>query len=381
MILLAIPFFVLVDELMNAGGLSRRIVNFALPLIEHRHGRLGYVAITAAVIMGSPPGSAVGRHRSIARLWLAAMIISVERHVRAQPEVGKGLSYPMQCLNSACAAVFDMAEEECPVCGRYQGKINVRHAGDQRVALKRRYDQAVQGAQTRGVSDKIALLEQGAMRAEIVCTVGITAAGNIFRNKKYLNYYHRDFQGVAPSQPQDRSRRHMVDARLFTADRPEGYGQFLHCFALTIDGEALTTYGGGGVAIYMADSSYLRRNASLLEMNSFHFFRTFGLGNLTADEPEGYRARWADRAWIAVAKLGPALRANTTATDIGRLLLKTGATRDQDEFIEVHVYDERGLPIKDVKRVQLRTVAATPEEQEAWRHVTTEALRLGISVS
>lgn len=274
-----------------------------------------------------------------------------------------------------------MAEEECPVCGRYQGRVNVRHAGKEREALKRRYDQAVQDAQRRGVTDKIALLHQGAARAEIVCTVGITAASNIFRNKKYLNYYHRDFQGVSPSQPQDRARRHMVDARLFTADNPHGYGQFLHHFALTIDGAAPTSYGGGGVAIYMGDSPYLRRNASLLEMNGFHFFETFGLGRLTADEPEGYRARWEDRAWIAIAKIGPVLRTSTTAPDIGRLLLKVGTTRDEDDFIEVHVYDERGLPIEQIKRVQLRAIAASPEQQEAWRHVTVEARRLNISAS
>ena len=40
-VLLAIPFFLLAGELMNAGGLSKRIVNFALALIGHRHGGLG----------------------------------------------------------------------------------------------------------------------------------------------------------------------------------------------------------------------------------------------------------------------------------------------------------------------------------------------------
>lgn len=36
-VLLAIPFFLLAGELMNAGGLSKRIVNFALSLVGHRH--------------------------------------------------------------------------------------------------------------------------------------------------------------------------------------------------------------------------------------------------------------------------------------------------------------------------------------------------------
>ena len=39
--LLAVPFFMLAGEVMNAGGLSRRIVNFAMALVGHIKGGLG----------------------------------------------------------------------------------------------------------------------------------------------------------------------------------------------------------------------------------------------------------------------------------------------------------------------------------------------------
>jgi TRAP-type mannitol/chloroaromatic compound transport system permease large subunit len=39
--LLAVPFFMLAGEIMNAGGLSRRIVNFAMSLVGHIKGGLG----------------------------------------------------------------------------------------------------------------------------------------------------------------------------------------------------------------------------------------------------------------------------------------------------------------------------------------------------
>jgi TRAP-type mannitol/chloroaromatic compound transport system permease large subunit len=42
--LLAVPFFLLAGELMNAGGLSKRIVNFAVSFVGHIHGGLGYVS-------------------------------------------------------------------------------------------------------------------------------------------------------------------------------------------------------------------------------------------------------------------------------------------------------------------------------------------------
>src|SRR3954463_966656 len=43
--LMAIPFFILAGELMNAGGISKRIINFALAYVGHFRGGLGYVAI------------------------------------------------------------------------------------------------------------------------------------------------------------------------------------------------------------------------------------------------------------------------------------------------------------------------------------------------
>lgn len=71
--LLAVPFFMLAGEIMNAGGLSRRIVAFAISLVGHLRGGLGYVAIMAAVIMGALSGSAVADAAALAALLLPVM--------------------------------------------------------------------------------------------------------------------------------------------------------------------------------------------------------------------------------------------------------------------------------------------------------------------
>lgn len=57
--LMSIPFFILAGEFMNAGGLSRRIVEMTITLVGHFRGGLGYVAVIAAVLMASLSGSAV----------------------------------------------------------------------------------------------------------------------------------------------------------------------------------------------------------------------------------------------------------------------------------------------------------------------------------
>ena len=49
--LLAVPFFMLAGEFMNAGGMTRRIIMMAMSWVGHIRGGLGYVAVMAAVIM------------------------------------------------------------------------------------------------------------------------------------------------------------------------------------------------------------------------------------------------------------------------------------------------------------------------------------------
>ena len=72
--LLAVPFFMLAGEIMNVGGLSRRIVNLALTLVGHVRGGLGYVTIMAACIMAALSGSAVADAAALAALLLPMMV-------------------------------------------------------------------------------------------------------------------------------------------------------------------------------------------------------------------------------------------------------------------------------------------------------------------
>ena len=66
--LLAVPFFILAGELMNAGGLSRRIIDLASAFVGHIRGGLGYVAIGAAVLLASMSGSAIADTAALATI-------------------------------------------------------------------------------------------------------------------------------------------------------------------------------------------------------------------------------------------------------------------------------------------------------------------------
>ena len=58
---------------MNSGGLSKRIINFALACVGHIRGGLGVVAILAAVIMASLSGSAAADTAALAAILVPMM--------------------------------------------------------------------------------------------------------------------------------------------------------------------------------------------------------------------------------------------------------------------------------------------------------------------
>ena len=72
--LTAIPFFVLIGELMNAGGISRRLVDFARAVLGRVRGGLGIVSLFASMVFASFSGSSVANAASTGSVTVPAMI-------------------------------------------------------------------------------------------------------------------------------------------------------------------------------------------------------------------------------------------------------------------------------------------------------------------
>ena len=71
--LLAIPLFMLAGNLMNEGGLTPDLVNFARTLLGHIRGGLGHATILACAIFAAISGSAVATAVAIGVVMLPAM--------------------------------------------------------------------------------------------------------------------------------------------------------------------------------------------------------------------------------------------------------------------------------------------------------------------
>jgi len=71
--LLAIPFFILAGNLMNTGGITRRVFAFALALVGHLRGGLGHVNVVSSMIFSGMSGAAVADAAGLGLVEMEAM--------------------------------------------------------------------------------------------------------------------------------------------------------------------------------------------------------------------------------------------------------------------------------------------------------------------
>ena len=71
--LLAIPFFILAGNLMNTGGITRRIFRFADACVGHVRGGLGQVNVLASLFFSGMSGAAVADAAGLGQVELQAM--------------------------------------------------------------------------------------------------------------------------------------------------------------------------------------------------------------------------------------------------------------------------------------------------------------------
>ncbi len=72
--LMAVPFFVLAGELMNRGGTTRRIIDFANVLVGRIPGGLAHTNVVASMFFGGISGSAVADAAAIGTILVPGMV-------------------------------------------------------------------------------------------------------------------------------------------------------------------------------------------------------------------------------------------------------------------------------------------------------------------
>ncbi|MEP7208033.1 MAG: TRAP transporter large permease [Casimicrobiaceae bacterium] len=71
--LLALPYFILAGELISAGGISKRLVEFAETAVGHWKGGLGHASVVSSMVFAGVSGSSVADTSAIGSILVPAM--------------------------------------------------------------------------------------------------------------------------------------------------------------------------------------------------------------------------------------------------------------------------------------------------------------------
>jgi hypothetical protein len=200
--------------------------------------------------------------------------------------------------------------------------------------LDRRYQAARKDATSRNADGPLQDFESAVAGSNAVIS---RSQSEVFRlamstRQLYGTYYQLIEAGLRlPDGDEWDVLRELADTVLFPH-----YKQEMRFGALSLDGLGLPNYGECSVILrepMIADrSSVFEENSALfVERRNIKISRKPNL-------PKGYRATWGERAKLCVAKLYGRIDSATTPDKYSQILLKAGATSEDDEFVEVLIF-------------------------------------------
>ena len=239
------------------------------------------------------------------------------------------------CL--ACGAPLHAAMRLCPTCRADAGAPNVRRCRTKEnlEALDARYEAARARASGMGCLKEFDVLKATIeQESGVVVSMPAGAARQLFEDPELLydNYEHLvGAKARKPAAPDNDRHRCAVGALLFGS-----YADEIVYGALSLGEEGLPTYGDVHCRLR---SVTVEKRTSFLETNSFRFVKVRGITPGTP-LPLGRTACWEHRHRLVLAKLADSLSPGQTESDWQAILLQSdGQSRENDDFVEAHIYD------------------------------------------
>ncbi len=243
---------------------------------------------------------------------------------------------PLSVTCSFCRNEVPQPSSCCPHCGRPGLFWNVvaAEATDERAALERRYQAARRDATARKAGGPLQGFESAVTGSRAVISRSRSEALRLATSTRqlYATYYQLIEAGVRLPDGDDWDIvRELADTLLFPH-----YKQEMRFGALSLDGRGLPNYGECSIVLR---DDLIGDRTSVFEENSALFMERHKIKiSRKPNLPKGYRATWAERAKLGVAKLHGRIDSTTTPDKYSQILLKPGATSEDDDFIEVHIF-------------------------------------------
>lgn len=198
-------------------------------------------------------------------------------------------------------------------------------------ALSSRYNKAIERSQKAGSHTVLVQFQAALKMSKAVLCRSLNRLASLVSddNQLYVSYYKDVESGsrLPEENTWDRGRE-SADGLVF----PHYHKEI--CFgALSLNERGPNGYGSQCIVLR---SNLIRLRASVFEENSFGFVVKRGL-NAGDSLPPGYRAQWDNRDQLSIAKLGDKITSSTQPDDFASLLMDQ-SSRENADFIEVHVY-------------------------------------------
>jgi hypothetical protein len=279
----------------------------------------------------------------------------------------------MEDICASCGGQFAPHVRSCQICGADVGFPNVREATRhaETDALQRRVEAARASAEARGVTPELDQFEEavGASKAVMNRWLGPLLAWVNGDSPLFLPFYKQvEHLGRVPEDTEWDKQRESAESAI----NPFIYRE-LSIAALSLNDTGLVRYGNYTVVF---KDQLISARATVFEENPFYFNRKHNVGGGPAP-PRGYRAAWAERSQLAVAKLQPKLRRGMTATEFAAILMEPRTNDPDCDFIEVHIYGP-------MHRLTIESVRGPVPKRRAdkllWKRAKRKLVEAGASV-
>jgi hypothetical protein len=251
------------------------------------------------------------------------------------------MSEHKKCREAECGHDMPLGMQYCPHCGRPRLFPNVDAASTQREVegLKRRYEAAAAGALKRGARSRLADFQRFAEQAIAVMACSFAEVRRLADsdNEVFQTFYDRGASNLDKGSHVLQGKawdtiRAAADTALFGDENKRE----IHFAALSPDDRGLTNYGECSVTLR---SEMTVHRTSLFEENMLVFFKKRGSKYFANEELEpGFRCPWPERGRLAAAKSAARVESGTSEAEFAAILLTSGSTTAEDEFIELHVF-------------------------------------------
>ena len=274
----------------------------------------------------------------------------------------------MSEICSHCGNEVPPPSQLCPHCGQGGRFWNVLAANesDERAALAHRYDKAKRDAHNRKADGVIQGFESAVAGSKVVIARYYSEVLRLASSPRqiYGTFYQLVDAGIRlPEGNQWDILRELADTVLFP-----GYKKEIRFGALSIDDQGLPNWGDCSIVLR---EPMIAERASVFEENSALFVERRNVKiSRTVKLPKGFRATWQEREKLAVAKLGDRIDSATTPDKYSQILLDPGATSEDDDFIEVHIFGP--MTVLTMERVVV--IAAQPSKRATIRRAIKSRL-------